>query len=78
MTAEFRQCHPQGRVEVMNRDVWVENDQHPPKVEEQVREIAYKDAEAMTAALSQRDVTVTTDELETTMSHVELRRQRPL
>jgi rhodanese-related sulfurtransferase len=72
VTAEFSQGHGQGRVEVMNRDVWLENDQHAPKVEEQVREIAYKDVQALRSALRDRGVDVTTEDLEAMMIHVEL------
>jgi rhodanese-related sulfurtransferase len=71
-TAEFARGHVQGRVEILNRDVWVENDQHPPRIEEQVREVAYKDVEPLRAALAERGVEVTAEDLGLMMMHVEL------
>jgi hypothetical protein len=72
VTAEFREDDGPGRVEVLNQDVWVENDEHPPKVEEQVREVAYKDVPALRSALRERGLDVTEEDLQAMMIHVEL------
>ena len=59
-------------VEVTNHGVWIDRDVHLPKVEEQVREIAYKDVRPLHDALRSRGVDVAPAELEAMFFHVEL------
>lgn len=60
------------RVEVVNHGVWIERDAHPPKIEEQIREIAYKDLAPLHDLLLVRGVDVPVREMEDMFFHVEL------
>ncbi len=59
-------------IEVTNHGVWIDCDIHLPKVEEQVREIAYKDVRPLHDALRDHGVDVPEDELAQMFFHVEL------
>ena len=59
-------------VEVANHGVWIDRDVHVPKVEEQVREIAYKDVRSLHDALCDHGVDITEDELSLMFFHVQL------
>ena len=60
------------RIEIVNHGVWVERDLHPPKIEEQVRELAYKDVAPLHKALLERGVDLPEDELSEMFFHVEV------
>lgn len=61
-----------GSVEVVNHGIWIEHDVHVPKIEEQIREIAYMDTRPLHDALRGRDIDVPEAELEEMFFHVEL------
>ena len=60
------------RIEVTSHGVWIERDEHPPKVEEQIREIAYKGVRPLHCALLGRGVDVAVRDMEEMFFHVEL------
>ena len=59
-------------VDVVNDGIWIDHDVHVPKIEEQIREIAYKDTRPLHDALRRRDIDVPEAELEEMFFHVEL------
>lgn len=70
--AEFEHAATTCAVEVTNHGVWIDRDVHLPKVEEQVREIAYKDVRPLHDALQSHGVDIPQAELEEMFFHVEL------
>ena len=71
-SADVDICGVPERIEVTNHGVWIERDAHPPKIEEQIREIAYKDVGPLHDALLVRGVDVPVREMEDMFFHVEL------
>lgn len=72
ITADVRDHADVHRLRGHNRAVWLENDAHPPKVEEQIREIASKDFGSLSRALEGRGVELSPEELTQMFVHVEL------
>ena len=70
--AEYRSEDGTGSVEVVNHGIWIDHDVHVPKIEEQIREIAYKDTRPLHDALRCRDIDVPEAEIEEMFFHVEL------
>ncbi len=60
------------RVEVVNDGVWVDCDIHLPKVEEQIRQIAYKDISALRDRIRGHGAELAAAELEDMFFHVAL------
>lgn len=71
-SAEIDICGVRDRIEVTNHGVWIERDAHPPKIEEQIREVAYKGVRPLHYALLGRGVDVAVREMEEMFFHVEL------
>lgn len=71
-SAEIDVCGMCDRIEVVNHGVWIERDAHPPKIEEQIREIAYKDVRPLHDALLVRGIDVPVREMEDMFFHVEI------
>lgn len=71
-SAEIDVCGVRDRIEVVNHGVWIERDAHPPKIEEQIREIAYKDVRPLHDALLVRGIDVPVREMEDMFFHVEI------
>lgn len=61
-----------GEVEVVNDGVWLEVDHHLPKVQEQIREVAYKDTRELEARLWREGVHVAAADLENMFLEVRL------
>lgn len=70
--AEFRVGDRSGRVALVNDGVWAENDVHPPTVEEQVRELFFKDVSLLSATLSEHGVGVDDEEISRMYVRIEL------
>ena len=70
--AEFLVDGRPDHVEVTNDGVWLERVGHVPQLEEQVREIAYKDVEPLRSALCRRGLDVGVRDMEDIYFHVEL------
>jgi hypothetical protein len=69
---EYHSAAATGFVEVVNHGIWIDRDVHVPKIEEQIREIAYKDTRPLHEALQRRDIDIPEAELEEMFFHVEL------
>lgn len=72
VTADYTRPDDHGQVALMNAGVWVENDPHPPAVEEQVRELVFKDVALLSAQLAEHGVKVTEEALARMYVRVEL------
>ncbi len=62
-TVRFVADGREGQVEVVNDGVWLEVERHLPKVQEQIREVAYKDTRPLEAELWRHGLHVTAGEL---------------
>ncbi len=60
------------QVDIQNDGVWIERELHVPKVEEQVREIAYKDASKVADEVAARGGHVMLHDVEEMFFHVRL------
>ena len=70
--AEFLVGGDVRHVQVVNEGVWLERVGHVPQLEEQVRDVAYKDVGPLRSALCERGLDLEGDRIDDMYFHVEL------